>query len=326
MSNRFIPVIHGAAADRPDEQDTILTASAVAESLNRIGYESEIIVLDPKLAALPRLAARRPLVVFNLVEALGGDGALAPKALSAMDRLGLAYTGAKTKAYTNSASKLIAKKRLVLKGIPTPAYWPRGEGVPPESTVIVKSVDEHGSLGIDNASIVPGERAAEEVRLREERFGGQFFAEHYIEGREFNLALIETQTGVRVLPIQEIDFSGLPDDCVPIVDYAAKWDAESCVYHKTPRCFGLERAEPGLAGQLARIAKDAWNAFHLTGYARVDFRVAGDGAPFVLEVNANPCLAPDAGFAATAAQANFDYDGIIARIARAAMVDAQQAA
>jgi D-alanine-D-alanine ligase len=326
MCKPFIPVIHGAAVDRPDEHDTILTASAVAASLDRIGYDSEIVVLDPELAALPGLAARRPLVVFNLVEALGGNGALAPKALTAMDRLGLAYTGAKTKAYTHSASKLMAKKRLVAKSIPTPSYWPRGEGVPAERTVIVKSVDEHGSLGMDSGSIVPGSRAANEVRIREARFGSRFFAEEYIEGREFNVALIETQTGVRVLPVQEIDFSDLPEDCAPIVDYASKWEADSAAYQATPRRFGLEQAEPALVGELARIARSAWDAFNLTGYARVDFRVARDGAPFVLEVNANPCLAPDAGFAVTAAQANFDYDGIIARIARAAMPAAQQAA
>lgn len=326
MSNRFIPVIHGATGDRPDEQDTIITASAVAESLYRIGYESEIVALEPRLAALPRLAARRPLIVFNLVEALGGDGALASRALSALDRHGLAYTGAKTSAYVSATSKLTAKRRFAAHGIPTPAHWPRGKGVPAGRTVIVKSVDEHGSLGMDGDCIVSGEQAADEVLAREARFGGRFFAEEYIEGREFNVALIETPDGVRVLPVQEIDFSALPDDCAPIVDYAAKWDTTSRAYYTMPRRFGLERDEPKLACDLARIARAAWDAFDLSGYARVDFRVTRCGAPLVLEVNANPCLAPDAGFAATAAQAGFDYDEAIASIARAAMPAARQAA
>jgi D-alanine-D-alanine ligase len=326
MSNRFIPVIHGAAIDRPDEQDTIATAITVAESLHRLGYQSEIIVLDPSLEALPRLVARRPQVVFNLVEALGGDGALAFVPLAAMDHLGLAYTGADAIAYASSGSKLTAKARLAARGIPTPACWTRGEGVPASTTVIVKSVDEHGSLGMDGACIVSGERAVAEVRAREARFGGRFFAEAYIAGREFNAALIETSARIRVLPVQEIDFSSLPADCPPIVDYAAKWDTAADSYHLTPRRFGIERQEPRLARELARIARAAWDAFDLSGYARVDFRVAADGTPYVLEVNANPCLAPDAGFAAAAAETGLTYDDMIAGIVRAAMPAAQKAA
>ncbi len=326
MPNRFVPVIHGAATDRPDEQDTIDTASAIAQSLHRLGYQSEIIVVDPKLGALPRLAARQPLVVFNLVEALDGDGALAPLPLAAMDHLGLAYTGARTAAYSSSTSKITAKTRLAAHGVPTPACWPRGEGVPPTTTVIVKSVDEHGSLGMDGACIVSSERAAAEVKAREARFGGRFFAEEYIEGREFNVALMQTVVGVKVLPVQEIDFSGLPDDAPPIVDYAAKWDPAAASYHLTPRRFGLEARESELARELARIARAAWNAFDLSGYARVDFRVAEDGAPYVLEVNANPCLAPDAGFAAASAKAGLGYDEVIAGIVRAAIPAASKAA
>jgi D-alanine-D-alanine ligase len=326
MANGFTPVIHGAALDRPDEQDTVTTAGAVADSLQRLGYRSEIVVVDPSLVALPQLAARRPLVVFNLVEALGGDSALASVALAAMDRLGLTLTGAGADAYASSGSKLTAKARLAACAIPTPACWPRGEGVPAGTTVIVKAVDEHGSLGMDGGCIVPGERAAAEIRAREARFGGRFFAEQYIAGREFNAALIETSTGIRVLPLQEIDFSALPADCPPIVDYAAKWDPAARSYHLTPRRFGLERREPKLARELARIARASWHAFGLAGYARVDFRLAGDGTPYVLEVNANPCLAPDAGFMAAAAQAGHSYDDIIARIVRAAMPAAQKAA
>jgi D-alanine-D-alanine ligase len=47
--------------------------------------------------------------------------------------------------------------------------------------------------------------------------------------------------------------------------------------------------------------------FALDGHARVDFRVDGSGMLFVLEVNANPCLSPDAGFAAALEQAGVDY-------------------
>jgi D-alanine-D-alanine ligase len=326
MTNRFIPIVHGAIADRPDEQDTIVTAGAIAASLGRLGYETEIVHLDREMAALPALAARRPLLIFNMVESLDGDGGLAPLPLVAMERLGLPYTGAKLAAYRESTSKLKAKARLRSRSVPTPAWWARGVGVPATKTVIVKSVEEHGSLGMDGGCIVAGNLAAAEVKAREARFGGRFFAEEYVEGREFNVALMETPRGVRIFPAQEIDFSGLPDGHAKIVDYAAKWDETCDAYHLTPRRFGLETREPKLARDLTRIARAAWNAFGVTGYARVDFRVAEDGTPYVLEVNVNPCLAPDAGFMATAAEIGLGYDEVISGIVRAALPAARKAA
>jgi D-alanine-D-alanine ligase len=47
--------------------------------------------------------------------------------------------------------------------------------------------------------------------------------------------------------------------------------------------------------------------FDLNGYGRVDFRVDLHGRPWILEVNANPCLSPDAGFTAAVKQAGLSY-------------------
>ena len=50
--------------------------------------------------------------------------------------------------------------------------------------------------------------------------------------------------------------------------------------------------------------------FGLGGYARVDFRVDKEGNPWVLEINANPCISPDSGFVAAADRAGIDYSEI----------------
>jgi D-alanine-D-alanine ligase len=63
--------------------------------------------------------------------------------------------------------------------------------------------------------------------------------------------------------------------------------------------------------ELGRLAKACWELFGLAGWARVDFRVDGAGRPFILEINANPCLAPDAGFARALERAGLSFaDGI----------------
>ncbi len=317
MGRAFVPVIHAAVPDRPDEQDTVDTAVAIAAALRRGGHVSEVVDIGTDLSSLSRLVARRPAVVFNLVEAVGGDGSRAAEPIREMERLGLRYTGAGAAASALTLSKVRTKELLARRGVTTPRWWTDPAAAPAGVRVIVKSDSEHASLGIDAASIVSGARAAAEAARREARFGGRFFAEEFIDGREFNVALIGEAGAVEVLPIPEIVFD-LPEGRPRIVDYEAKWDAASHAYHHTPRRFGVEAREPDLAGALARTARAAWAAAGLNGYARVDFRVDAAGRPLVLEINTNPCLAPDAGFVATAAEAGMSYDALIARIVSAA--------
>ena len=100
-----------------------------------------------------------------------------------------------------------------------------------------------------------------------------------------------------------------------IVDYAAKWETGSYGYHNTPRQFDFPAGDCDLLARLEALARQAWRVFMLSGYARVDFRVDAKDGIWLLEVNTNPCLAPDAGFAAAAAQAGFGYDALIAHLA-----------
>jgi D-alanine-D-alanine ligase len=159
----------------------------------------------------------------------------------------------------------------------------------------VKSVWEHASLGIDDDSIVGAAAVPGLLERRRAVHGGRWLAEAFVPGRELNVALIASAGGVRVLPPAEIRFDAFPPGKARIVGYAAKWQAASFEYAHTPRSFDVE---PALAKALETTARACWQAFELEGYARVDFRVDAAGKAWVLEVNTNPCLSPDAGFAA----------------------------
>jgi D-alanine-D-alanine ligase len=319
-NRKLFPVIHGAPAPgRPDELDTRLNAELIAAALERLGFASDIVEVDLDFAALERLKARGAHAVFNLVEGTRGDGRLSHLAGAVLDHLGLPYTGARTEAFFLTLTKSLTKRTLRAAGLPTADWWPTGEGAEHAARVIVKSDAEHASYGMDAGSVVPGARAAEEIAARQARFGGLFIAEAFVDGREFNVALLETADGPLVLPIPEIPFDDLPPDRPRIVDYEAKWIEGSVAYQVTARRFGLERKEPALARRLAEIARGCWDAFGLRGYARVDFRVSEAGEPYVLEVNANPCLAPDAGFASTAREMGLEFDALIGRIVEAAV-------
>ena len=273
----FIPVVHAATKDRPDEIDTLISAEAVAAALAELGFVTEVVAVDLDLNHFHALKRRDPLLVFNLVDAVRGDGRLAPVIPSLLDAVGLPYTGAHSDAWLETLSKVATKLKLEQAGLPTPGFSVDGAGLDPEARFIVKAVWEHGSLGLDQSSVVKGADVARVIADRGARFGTEHFAERYIEGREFNLALLEERGRARVLPMAEILFENWDEGTPRIVGYDAKWTSDSEAYIGTPRRFGLEEAEPALAAQLEKLAKSCWDLFNLAGYARVDFRVDAKG-------------------------------------------------
>ncbi|MCB9891988.1 MAG: D-alanine--D-alanine ligase [Planctomycetes bacterium] len=305
---------------RPDVLDALDQSRTVREALVRLGHEVQEGAVSSNWDDLRRLLDHaRPDLVFNLVESFLGHGrliALVPEFLEAM---GIPYTGSPASVLRFTSDKLAVKRLLVERGLPTPAHVEHGvrtTGFAP-STYIVKSVWEHASLGIDDDSVFfAAEPTLVEAAMEQRRggLGGEAFAERYVPGREFNLSLLAGRFGPRVLPPAEIRFVGFTNGKPRIVGYRAKWDPTSFEYHRTPRSFDFEGSDRPLLARLSDLARQVWRVCSLRGFARVDFRVDDDGEPWILEVNANPCLADDAGFQAAVHQAGFSFDQAIEAI------------
>jgi D-alanine-D-alanine ligase len=126
------------------------------------------------------------------------------------------------------------------------------------------------------------------------------------------------------LPPAEIEFINFATGKPRIVGHDAKWNESTMEYINTPRRFDFPLADRALLDELEALARRCWAAFDLHGYARVDFRVDNDGQPWILEVNANPCLSPDAGFAAALQQADLSFTDAVERIIADALRDARR--
>jgi len=318
-----IAVLHEAlpAVPRPDEQDGLDQARSVALQLAAAGHEPTRVPIDLDLAAAARaLGSLAPDLVVNLVESLAGSGRLIHLAPALLEVLGLRFTGASSAAMFATTRKVLAKRLLAGAGLPTPAWVEAGTPVPADARPglwILKSVCEDASIGLDDKAVVavrdPG-RLPALIAERAARLGDEVFAEEYVEGREFDLSLLAKGDDLEVLPPAEILFEDFAAGKPRIVGYAAKWEVESFEYSHTPRHFDFPAGDGPLLAELERLARRAWSLFGLSGYARVDLRVDPDGRPWILEVNANPCLSEDAGFAAAAARANIALRGVIERI------------
>lgn len=305
-----------------DEKDSELQAAEVQEELSSWGVDVAIIPFTLNLSdVLKDLEAAQPDLVFNLVESVGGHGRLIHLAPALLDVAGIPYTGAGTNATFLTSNKLMGKSTLMAAGIPTSRFFSLNDLKQAPDDVagryIIKSVWEHASIGLGQDSIVDVKNAAElleKMSALQPRLSGECFAEAYIDGREFNLSVLAGPNGPQVLPPAEIVFTGYSENQFKIVDYLAKWKTYSAEYNNTNRSFEFPESDAPLLERLKSIALSCWHTFDLHGYARVDFRVANDGNPFVLEVNTNPCLSKDAGFIAACQRGGLEYKEVILRI------------
>lgn len=324
------------------ERDILVQTEAVGRALRRLGHEPKPLGCDLDLQSLrAHLHELRPAVAFNLVESLGGTDRLGPLVPLLLDSLAIPYTGSHSPALLQANSKTSAKRWLRAHQLPTPDWFDR-ETTAEEAglaartpfsplRIVVKSVWEHASFSLDDEAVVEVDEPAVldlVIRDRNRTQGWPYLAEAFVEGREFNLSLLahpnpapglQRATLPDVLPPAEIDFSDFPPDKLRIVGQRAKWDEGSFEYHHTPRRFEFPPHDEALLDQLRDLASRCWALFGLRGYARVDFRVDPAGQPWILEVNTNPCLAPDAGFAAALEQAGIPFDVAIDRIVRDAL-------
>lgn len=326
-----IAILHNAVSEEaaPDEIDVMAQVDAVSGELKNLGHDILILPCDLNLQNLKnQLLSFFPDAVFNLTESLDGHGRLISIIPSLLTSMGIPYTGSPADGIHFTSNKLLAKEKMTAEGLPTPAWsgsYPDDITSPsdilllsPEKkTWIVKSVWEHASLGLDDTGMVRNgtkEKLFSRMEERSPLLGKECFVEEYIDGREFNISLIADRNSVKVLPPAEILFDGYDKEKPKIVCYNAKWREDSYEYSHTPRRFDFPESDGPLLEILENLSLRAFHLFRLKGYARVDFRVDENGNPFILEVNANPCLSPDAGFQAALDRAGITFNEAISRI------------
>jgi len=321
-------IVHSPVGDtaNPDEQDTLVQVEAISAALRELGHVPSTLPCTLNLQETQKSLERdRPEVIFNLMETIDGIGRFIHLVPTVIAHLGIPMTGCPTEAIALTSSKLLGKAFMRLGGLPVPDWVTPGElgpGKPvPPGKLIIKSVWEHASIGLDDTSILEPKDAQdlwESMERRRGCLGGSLFAEAFIPGREFNLSVLELPAGPRVLPPAEILFDRFPDDKPRMVGYKAKWDNDSFEYTHTNRSFAFGPEDQALLERLNLLSLRCFSLFNLSGYARVDFRVDEQNRPFILEVNTNPCLSPDAGFAAAAGRAGLTYPQVIDALLTAA--------
>lgn len=306
----------------PEIEDSLLTARQIGETLTGRGHDVLLTPFDSNYESFERtIKSIAPDIVFNMVEHAMGQDQLSAVAPAYLEQMGMRYTGGGAAAIVSTCDKPFAKEIMRKAGLPTPDWvvGPAWRGLDPDRSYIVKSSTEDASLGLDDNAVVKGAKAPARAAECFRTHGGRWFAESYIEGREFNISVIEVDGEPKVLPLAEITFDNWRPGKPRIVGYNAKWADDSEESLNSARVFGVEKENSKLAAELAHLTREAWTLFANRGFARVDFRVNEQGQPLILEVNPNPSLDVDAGFAAACAEAGYDYGSVLEQIIAAAL-------
>lgn len=323
------PTLSSDDPDRASEAGVLESVEAVGRSLGATGHRASTLAADASNSRWMhelQVAAARDDVVFNLCEAYGGRSAAEPYVAGVLELLGLAYTGSGPECLALARDKARTKWLLAGGGLPTAEflYLAAGSSLPEErlkaaldrGPLLVKPAHEDASLGIGPASVARDWTALRQtVGAVASRFGA-VLVERYLPGREFNVGVVALPTA-RPLPIAEIEFQAEKSNPWNLVTYDAKWTPESPAYLGTPvRCPAAVDAD--LSRRLEETALEAFRLLGCRDYARIDLRLDEAGTPHVLEINANPDIAPTAGLCRALAAAGIAHEEFAHRLVLAA--------
>ncbi len=292
----------------------------VVRTLRRAGHDVRPLGVHDELKPIrEQIDGWRPDVVLTLLEQFHGEAIYDQNVASYLELTHVPYTGCNPRGLMLARGKDLSKTLVHSHRIPVPAFavFPMRRKVRRPARLalplIVKSLSEDGSYGISQASVVDSdEKLAERVGFIHERIGTPAIAEQYIEGREIYVGVIGNER-LRVLPVWELEFGNMAQGDWPIATEKAKHDPD--YQERRGILHGpAKNLAPELVARIQRIAKRIYRTLELDGYARIDFRLAGNGTPYFLEANPNPEIAESQEFASAARHDGIKYPDLLHRI------------
>lgn len=295
------------------EYDVVTTLRGLGHEVRPLGVQDE---LRPVREAIETW---NPTIVFNLLEEFHRNVLYDQNVVSYLELLQVPYTGCNPRGLVIARSKALCKKLLAYHRIHVPAFavFPLNRRVRRprklQFPLIVKSLTEHGSLGISQASIVESdEKLAERVQFVHERLRTDAIAEQFIEGREYYVSILGNDR-LLALPVWELVFENMPANAALIATEKVKHDV---AYQKRRGIFQRVAQElpEGLEAQIVRTSKRIYRLLELDGYARIDYRLGRDGSLYFLDANPNPEIAESEELSMAAKYVGIDYPELLTRV------------
>jgi D-alanine-D-alanine ligase len=296
---------------REAREDVVRVAAAMRAALAKTKHTVTLVPVEQDLLGIhEQIHGDKPDVVINLCESLAADARGEMLVPAMLELLQVPYTGSSALSLALALHKNKAKEILRARGVPTPDFC-IVEHVEDLITVqlpfplIVKPSREDASMGIDFDSVVnTRQQLGRAVTKVLRTFRQPALIERFIEGREVYVPLLGNAPR-RALPLSEIRFGNAFIGKPNVVSYKAKWDTESAECIESPS--ELASLPRDVEKRCIEVAVAAFEALECRDYGRVDMRVDASGQPYVIDINPNCDLHPQAGFARAAEAAGLSY-------------------
>ncbi len=318
MKNDKVIILYNQLTEnpQPDELDVITQVKLVSGAIQQLGYKTYELPFSFQIdKVIKQIKDINPCFIFNLVESIENNGELCFLSPAILKYLQIPYSGVPLEGLFITTNKLLTKKMLAAKNILT-APWielNQLDKLKKSERYILKPTNEDGSLGLDFDNVFYGNDLNYIEKIKKLN-RNKFFIEKYIEGREFNISVLGGKKGPEVMPHAEMLFLNFPDEKPKMMGYSAKWTEETEEYQQTIRTFDIKKSDQPLLNKLSKICIQCWDLFDLKGYARVDFRIDDKNNPYVLEINANPCISSDSGFYVACEKKGYTFKQVMQRI------------
>lgn len=253
--------------------------------------------LPQMMRALPALR-EADAVFLGLHGGFGEDGSI--QAL--LDMAGIPYTGSGHLASALAMDKDLSKHLFRRAGVQT-ANWTmaRRDAAPEDQLrglplpVVVKPSKQGSTVGL---SIVRRREELSSAVSEAFLYDDEVMIEQFVAGRELTVGIL----GDEALPVGEI----IPKH--EIYDYECKYTA-GMAEEIFPAQIPSDRAR-----EVQELARKAFAALKLHGYARIDFRMTEDGSFFCLEANTLPGMTQTSLIPQAAAAAGITFPELCERI------------
>ncbi len=302
------------------DPDNMYTENDVFEALKNLGHDVTLLgIFDDMAPLFEQIKENKPDVIFNMMEVFNNQTHLEKNTAAVLEMLNIPYTGASSGVLFMCNNKALCKKIFTFHHIKVSRFhtYYRGKrlSMPPKFKLpaVVKPLCEEASRGISQASVTDNEAAFfERIKFIHDNMQMDAIAEEYIDGRELYVSVYGYKQ-ITVLPPRELLFSNMPEGEPRIATYKAKWDD---AYRKKwgIKSVGISKLPEPLLKKIEDVCKRAYRALDMDSYVRFDIRVDSKDEVYIIEPNANPCIAKIDELALSAVKADMSYEDLIQKV------------